>query len=273
MKRERSLLAFAIFRPLAKNKILTCPTKAGFTLVECLTVVAVIGVLTALLLSVLGKTLQSKQKIQSAANLRQLGAALTMYATDNKGAYPPMASQVRTPEGGWDPGGLGSWDSFILTYLFPGSVIKPGDQNSFYPIISVRASLFSHPGDNAVMTGEKKVRRGYAMPNGDGMLGIATWEGTEVRPSARLNAIPEPAKTILLTESAGYNDNAVGRTGLSGVSSPDVQLAKQPELNGRHGYFHYLFVDGHVQLLSALETIGTGTSSKPKGFWTLDPHD
>lgn len=240
---------------------------------ECLTVIAVIGVLTALLLSVQGKAQESKQRIQSVANLRQLGAALTMYAVDNKGAYPPMASQVKTPEGGWAQGGLGSWDSFILVYLFPGSVIKPGDQDSFYPIIRARASLFSHPGDLSLISGAKRVRRGYAMPNGDGMLGIATWEGTEIHPSARQSAIPEPSKTILLTESAGYNDNVVGRTGISGVSGPDVQLAKQPLLNGKHGHFHYLFVDGHVQLLSALETIGTGTSSKPKGFWTLDPND
>ena len=37
--------------------------------------------------------------------------------------------------------------------------------------------------------------------------------------------------------------------------------------------FSWLFVDGHVQSLKDLETVGTGTAAIPKGMWTVDPSD
>lgn len=196
-----------------------------------------------------------------------------LYATENNGAFPPVASTVKGEDGKWSSGSPGSWDGFMLPYLFQGTYFNIGDPPSYYNTIRGSASLFSHPADRSEITGSETVRRGYAMPHGAGMIGIATWTGSEFRPSARQAMVSRPSQTILLVENPGLKDNTVGRTGMSGINSAQSQLATQPDLNGRVGEFHYLFADGHVELLAVEKTIGKGSLLLPKGMWTLDPND
>lgn len=63
--------------------------KAGlaFTLVELLTVIAIIGILAALLLAVISHAKGRAQRVQCANNLRQQGIALHVFLADNHG-YP-----------------------------------------------------------------------------------------------------------------------------------------------------------------------------------------
>lgn len=58
----------------------------AFTLVELLVVVAVIGILGALLLPALARSRASAQRTQCASNLRQLGLAAQMYWDENGGS-------------------------------------------------------------------------------------------------------------------------------------------------------------------------------------------
>lgn len=61
---------------------------AGFTLVELLTVIAILGVLAAIVVPVVGKVRNSTQRSQSTNNLRQIGTAMQLYAADNRGYLP-----------------------------------------------------------------------------------------------------------------------------------------------------------------------------------------
>lgn len=63
---------------------------AAFTLIELLTVIAVIGVLTAILIPAIGATRQSAQKAKCASNLRQIGQAISLFAMNNKGYFPAI---------------------------------------------------------------------------------------------------------------------------------------------------------------------------------------
>lgn len=245
----------------------------AFTLIELLAVVAILGLLIALSVPVLGKMRMSAQRSESASNLLTLGAALMLYASENNSAFPPVASTVKGEDGNWSSGNPGSWDGYILPYLFLGTYFNIGNPPSYYNTIRGSASLFSHPNDRSEITTAVNVRRGYAMPHGAGMIGVTTWTGSEIRPSARQAVISRPSQTILLVENPGIKDNTVGRTGISGINSAQGQMAKQPDLNGKLGEFHYLFADGHVELLAVEKTIGKGSLTLPKGMWTLDPND
>lgn len=62
---------------------------SAFTIVELLVVMAIISVLIALLLPVLGRARDSAHNVTCQSNLRQIGLALSIYSADNKGILSP----------------------------------------------------------------------------------------------------------------------------------------------------------------------------------------
>ena len=60
----------------------------GFTLIELLTVIAIIGILAAILIPTVGAVRASARASQCASNLRQAGSATLLFADANKGRLP-----------------------------------------------------------------------------------------------------------------------------------------------------------------------------------------
>ena len=84
-------------------------TKTGFTLIELMVVVTILGLMMALLLPALQSAREAARRIQCTSNMKQLGLGLQQYET-NYGVYPPSVvlsgnGNTTTWVGGWSVNG------------------------------------------------------------------------------------------------------------------------------------------------------------------------
>lgn len=90
----------------------------GFTLIELLTVIAIIGILAAILIPVVGRVREHGRRAACISNLRQIGMSVHLFASENDGRVP-------TIEGGNWP-----WD---ISYAAMANLIRyGGEQDMFY---------------------------------------------------------------------------------------------------------------------------------------------
>jgi prepilin-type N-terminal cleavage/methylation domain-containing protein len=73
--------------------------RAGFTLVELLTVIAIVALLVSVLLPALGRARESAARTVCMSNLRQIGQGLYAYAADHRGCALPFELYTPNPSG------------------------------------------------------------------------------------------------------------------------------------------------------------------------------
>lgn len=125
----------------------------GFTLIELLTVIAIIGILAALIFPSIGKMRETAQRAVDANNLREIVNAARVYATDNNDRLPDpavLAAQVPAPLAGgegpflWagilaqrgiltDPNLYFAKSDPSFNGIYPTAIINPGNNGELDP--------------------------------------------------------------------------------------------------------------------------------------------
>jgi prepilin-type N-terminal cleavage/methylation domain-containing protein len=85
--------------------------RQGFTLIELLVVIAIIALLVAILIPALGQAREMARRLPCAANEKNMGSAVQMYATSNSEFIPPLKAQVNSSGLCW------WWQDWIQPYF------------------------------------------------------------------------------------------------------------------------------------------------------------
>lgn len=74
---------------------------SAFTLIELLTVIAIIGILAAILIPVVGQVRESARNSQCISNLRQIGIGMVAALGDNGGRFVDLPRNPESGDGSW----------------------------------------------------------------------------------------------------------------------------------------------------------------------------
>ncbi|MFA6413660.1 MAG: type II secretion system protein [Syntrophales bacterium] len=200
----------------------------GFTLVELLVIIAIVGIMAALLFPSFSGISESFHSAKCISNLRQLGQAALQFSTDNDNYLPP---------------------AFWATGTNSSSVLNPYLEDAPTRVLCPSARAITNRAYGINMA----LEAGHPPPWGEN-------DHTFWRYSAcRISQLSKPTGIILFADSPPSGNNGTG----SYIVNHDLPFMSA-RIGIRHSggkKFNASFVDGHAESLTA-------NYAQTAGFWT-----
>jgi len=221
--------------------------RRAFTLVELLTVIAIVAILGALVIAGVGAAKQSAKRAGGVSSLRQLGASIELYAQEHDGSLPgplwPGQVPVYQPERGEADGRLAG---FLAPYL---EVRSPDNRPVLvdvmvppaYPLDELYQSLTDEP-RTYVMNTEAEHPDRVDAENYWGDHPVLAEEPADAIPAKRFEVI-NPSKTWAIMDADQQHPRVSGAP----------WSANTPESPIHEGVRHALFFDGRVEAVDVAQ--------------------
>jgi prepilin-type N-terminal cleavage/methylation domain-containing protein/prepilin-type processing-associated H-X9-DG protein len=256
----------------------------GFTLIELLVVVAIIGLLTSILLPSLAKSRQQGKRAVCAANLHQMGVAMSMYVIEH--AYYPGDHLHR------EPNSIATWPVRLMKYIGKQNRTfwcpnAPRDTywNGRDPVVS--SLYYAKPGEQgtfgygynawgAVVFSEPQLGLGGHVTDPEANEWEKSWNQGELR----AEKVRRPAEMIAITDSDSDCENASPGAWdelVNPIDYPSEGARRQWPGNRHEGAANIVFADTHVNwmpqsdLVKANERIRHQWNNDSQGHCELWP--
>jgi len=266
--------------------------RSAFTLIELLVVIAIIAVLVGILLPALSAVRSSAHVTVCASRQRQIVQAMRLYA---------MNRDSRLPYASWlGPEGSVTWDDLLAEQI--GSDLADDQRQASELSPDASNELLLCPADKTLDGGSPELARrsfsmvkGPALEDGQSLAGWGAAQGVGTGRTApegftlpdepphqfRLGsrALPSPSSTFALTGHANFFDtNAMGSVASALLRTAREQMPALARVRPTHGTrenprYNYAYLDGHVTVQPARQTVGDGTLREPGGGWTRASDD
>ncbi len=190
----------------------------AFTLIELLVVIAIIAILAAILFPVFSQAKEAAKKTASIAQMRQLSAAVMMYAGDVDDFLPPAS--MRTINAADTPI---IWTQIIDPYVKNKDLfVAAGSDGSPSLDWSTRRTQSVGYSDATGFDPNSTAVRGSATPGTEGFTSAANFSATEETARTALFAVtPNGLKGDTTSKARGYVFNPY-----NGMNSPDGDYKK-----------------------------------------------
>lgn len=229
---------------------------SAFTLVELLTVIAIVGVLAAIVIATVARTRESARRTQSVSNMRQVSMSMLLFASENKMRFPSSANIV---------GGISvptTWDVALLPYMGadPSSLSYSPTQGLIGGLPGL-LSLFHCPLDSRPFepNAAGAYPRSYSISPVVINLG-GGYDGGVPRAAGvgvTMNNVRTPSRFIVLNRTPVGWENATNRVGRQDQHS---HAGPNPDTPGNADFWATFggrtplaFADGHAALLTPAE--------------------
>jgi prepilin-type N-terminal cleavage/methylation domain-containing protein/prepilin-type processing-associated H-X9-DG protein len=230
-----------------KFQISSFKSLRAFTLIEMLVVIAVIGILSALLLPALARGKAGAQRARCVSNLRQFGMAAQMYWDDNKQLCFTTAT-VSTN------GGVTHWCGWLETSKPEGERAYDFSMGKLYPYLN-RSDARLCP-SLSVLQSQIKLKATNIIFFSYGYNGVSLSPSRPTSPPIRVGQIKRLTETALFADAAQVNDFQAPASAANPMLEEWYYLDNPTNTTGRsyypHGHFRHsqqanvVFCDGHV---------------------------
>lgn len=122
-------------------------TRAGFTLIELLTVIAIIGILAAILIPTVGRVRETARRTADASNIRQITQACLIFSNQFNGRLPGTRQTAVDENGDIDLVTPGNEVEDVTIYQFAAALARHGGLND--------ATLWVSASDEAALTANR----------------------------------------------------------------------------------------------------------------------
>jgi prepilin-type N-terminal cleavage/methylation domain-containing protein len=205
--------------------------RAGFTLTELLAVIAIVGILSALIIGTVGRVRAQAADAQCRSALRQWGLAMQLYTNDNKGRFPGPSYSYVLPQ---------QSSNHIANYL--ASYI--GLNEAAGKAIPLNYICRGWTADTPDLTAPVYLLQGIPLPTNPSKslkpFGVVGSSAGAPLLYAQVAAQVEPSRSVIM----GEVDKLVTDAGTAGVASSYGPRVPQQPVHGEHR--NELYLDWHV---------------------------